>query len=121
MTVNDLLTNGNGRHDDPTETESNSSTSDEKSSCFFQWQLLPQHRLESNQDDKFHCHLCSEIIQGSEMKLKLHQIGLHVNPYYLSASDRILAQISSYAVQTDKTEDPWVPDWETFKVRSNIF
>ena len=52
---------------------------------------------------------------GSEIKLKLHQIGLHLNPYYLSASDRILAQISSYVVQTEKTED-WVPDWDTFKV-----
>lgn len=115
MTVNELLTNGaNGRHDDgpASETESNSSTS-EKSSCFFQWQLLASARQE---EDKFHCHLCQEVIEGSEIKLKLHQIGLHVNPYYLSASDRILAQISSYAVQTDKTEDPWVPDWDTFKV-----
>ena len=55
-------------------------------------------------------------ITGGIGGLKLHQIGLHINPYYLSASDRILAQISSYAVQTDKTEGPWVPDWDTFKV-----
>ena len=66
---------------------------------------------------KFKCDLCyDEVLEGGIAGLKLHQIGLHINPYYLSASDRILAQISSYAVQTDKTEGPWVPDWDTFKV-----
>ena len=69
---------------------------------------------------KFLCDLCHDEIQGSEVNLKLHQIGLHLNPYYLSASDRILAQISSYAVQTGKTETPWVPDWDTFKVISEL-
>jgi len=59
-------------------------------SCFFEWELLPQHQLEG-QDTKFLCDLCKDEIQGSEVKLKLHQIGLHLNPYYLSASDRILA------------------------------
>lgn len=98
MTVNDLVTGRNGQESS-------------KSSCFFEWELLSQHR----QGDKLVCHLCHEEFQ-EEVKLKLHQIGLHVNPYYLSASDRILAQISSYAVQTDKTEGPWVPDWDTFKV-----
>ena len=67
-------------------------------------------------DTKFLCELCEKEIQGPEILLKLHQIGLHLNPYYLSASDRILAQISSYAVHTEKTEVPWVPDWDTFKV-----
>ena len=87
------------------------------SSCFFEWSLLPQHRLNGS-TDLFRCDLCLQEVSGGEVSLKLHQIGLHINPYYLSASDRILAQISSYVVQTDKTEGPWVPDWDTFKVRN---
>ena len=62
-----------------------------------------------------------EKVDGGIPGLKLHQIGLHINPYYLSASDRILAQISSYAVHTDKTEGPWIPDWDTFKVKLHSY
>ena len=108
-----------------------------RTSCFFEWRLLPQHKISVIHDDpnvqagqsssslsssqsnnliKFKCDLCLEEVEGGIGGLKLHQIGLHINPYYLSASDRILAQISSYAVQTDKTEGPWVPNWDTFKV-----
>ena len=108
-----------------------------RTSCFFEWRLLPQHKSSVIRDDpnvqagqssstssqpnnliKFKCDLCLEEVEGGIGGLKLHQIGLHINPYYLSASDRILAQISSYAVQTDKTEGPWVPNWDTFKVRN---
>ena len=106
----------------------------QRTSCFFEWRLLPQHKISVINDDpnvqagqsssssqpnnliKFKCDLCPEEVEGGIGALKLHQIGLHINPYYLSASDRILAQISSYAVQTDKTEGPWVPNWDTFKV-----
>ena len=106
MTVNE-------RSPDTHETESANSPL-RSSSCFFEWALLPQHRLNGS-TDLFRCDLCMQEVTGGEVSLKLHQLGLHINPYYLSASDRILAQISSYVVQTDKTEGPWVPDWDTFK------
>ena len=106
MTVNE-------RSPDTHEAESANSPL-RSSSCFFEWALLPQHRLNGS-TDLFRCDLCMQEVTGGEVSLKLHQLGLHINPYYLSASDRILAQISSYVVQTDKTEGPWVPDWDTFK------
>ena len=120
MTVHDVVTsNGHHKPEEEEETEKTNSVKPGRgTSCFFEWELLPQHRVEGH-DSKFFCDLCQDEIQGSEVKLKLHQIGLHLNPYYLSASDRILAQISSYVVQTEKTED-WVPDWDTFKVRSDF-
>ena len=111
MTVNERSPD-DGQHND----RSDGQTPLKPSSCFFEWSLLPQHRLNGS-TDLLRCDLCGQEVSGGEVSLKLHQIGLHINPYYLSASDRILAQISSYVVQTDKTEGPWVPDWDTFKVR----
>lgn len=128
MTVNEV----NGLHSPPPSADAVANATAEelaanqeheevscRSSCFFEWCLRPHHQIEGV-EDKFVCDLCREEIKGGELEFKLHQIGLHVNPYYLSASDRILAQISSYAVQTDKTESPWVPDWDTFKVRNPL-
>ena len=107
----------NGHHNvDEEEATGTATSKDSRRSCFFEWEILPQHRIEGL-SERFLCDLCNAEVDGNELNLKLHQIGLHINPYYLSASDRILAQISSYAVQTDKTEGPWVPDWDTFKVR----
>ena len=122
MTVHDIVTS-NGHHSpEEVEEEKISVKPVRGTSCFFEWELLPQHRVEvDGNDTKFLCDLCHDEIQGTEVNLKLHQIGLHLNPYYLSASDRILAQISSYAVQTGKTETPWVPDWDTFKVISELY
>ena len=106
MTVHEA---NNGHHENGID-----SSEVQRSSCFFEWILLPQHTVEGS--GLFKCDLCLAEVEGGVAALKLHQIGIHINPYYLSASDRIIAQISSYVVQTDKTEGPWIPDWDTFKV-----
>ena len=86
-------------------------------SCFFVWTLLPEHRkVNTNGTIGLTCNLCDGIDIGNILELKLHQIGTHINPYYLSASDRIIAQITSYAIRTEKTDEPWIPDWDNFKV-----
>ena len=116
MTVHDMTSGHPASSEESENVPSTTSTpTSEKSSCFFEWSLQPKHRLKGSLD-KYQCDLCHEEIVGEAAELKLHQIGLHINPFYLSASDRILAQISSYAVQTEKTEGPWIPDWDTFKV-----
>jgi hypothetical protein len=111
MTVNGKAAT-NGRHDNTAHHDTANDSDESRTSCFFEWALLPHHQIES----RMVCDLCKEDIKGEELDLKLHQISRHINPYYLSASDRILAQISSYAVQTDKTDGPWIPDWDNFKV-----
>ena len=93
----------------------------EVKSCFFVWTLQSQHKV-TGDDGKIEliCDLCEAASNSKTpftiLDLKLHQIGQHINPYYLSAADRILAQISSYAITPSKTDGPWIPDWENFKV-----
>lgn len=142
MTVHDIVTNGDCGGQEAGLSNSSSSTSSSEdiptsganqvvgmssridavqldttstNGGFFVWSLPPQ-RPDAAEANRYVCDLCHmSIEEGGEEALKLHQMQTHINPFYLSASDRISAKIHSYAVKTTGGAANWIPNWDTFQ------